>query len=341
MCAVPSGATGPALGDVVLAQHGDRGRVPLQMSGIRASWEVNGAGEFSAFARLTDALAIEPDPEELRGWWLTWEHPALGDWGGVVTDVAIRSSGIVELACRGWLDLLAKRLTRQRNTSISAYAGAIAGRIVRDAGRDAPTGILDTSCDDGGPFVAWRDDGGEVLAAINRLADTSDQDYAVGESDRIFYWRRRFGTDLTSSVQLLAGTHVSEWRPTFSLDPVITEVVLAPSDRQRFATVPAVSGFDAAAYGRYGPRQQRGTIRGKVARPTAQGAATKQAERLARLGRLIELDIVNFDGCWSRFRKGDTITVVVPDIDRALAVRVLLMSFDQDADLLRVSGEIQ
>jgi hypothetical protein len=78
-----------------------------------------------------------------------------------------------------------------------------------------------------------------------------------------------------------------------------------------------------------------------VARPSAKGAAQKQADRLSRLGQLIELDVVNFDTCWSRFRKGDTITVVVPDIDRALAVRVSLMSWEQDSNVVRISGEIQ
>ena len=338
---IPSGARGAATGDVILAKHGDRGRVPLACGGIRVSWEVNAAGEFSAFARLPDALAIEPLIENLRGWWLTWEHPELGDWGGVVTDVAIRSSGVVELAARGWLALLEKRLTRRRAISVTATAGAIAGRLVRFAGAVEPTGIAGVDCDEWGEFVAWRDDGSEVLSAINRLARMSDQDVAVGEADRVFYWRRRYGADLTGSVQLVQGAHVADWRPAWSLDPVVTEVVLAPSDRQRFAAVPAVSGYDADAYARFGPRQLRGTIRGRVARPSAQAAARKQAERLARLGRLIELDVVNHDGCWTRFRKGDTVAVVLADIDRALAVRVLLMSYDQDADLVRVSGEIQ
>jgi hypothetical protein len=338
---LPSGASGPATGDVILSQHGDRGRRPLQMSGIRASWEINGAGEFSAFARLTDALSIEPEPEALRGWWLMWQHPDLGEWGGVVTDVAIRSSQTIELAARGWLALLDKRLTRRRRTSVTAHAGAIAARIVRDAGMIEPTGIAGQSCDEWGDFVAWRDDGADVLSVLTRLSGMSDQDYTVGESDRIFYWRRRFGSNLTSSVQLLTGTHIAEWRPSWSLDPIITEVVLAPNDRQRFATVPSVSGVARDAYATYGPRQQRGTIRGRVARPSAKGAAQKQADRLSRLGQLIELDVVNFDTCWSRFRKGDTITVVVPDIDRALAVRVSLMSWEQDSNVVRISGEIQ
>src|SRR6187549_708475 len=98
---VPSGVLGPALGDVILMEHGDRGRQPLQMSGIRASWEINSAGEFSAFCRLSDALAIEPEPELLRGWWIEWKHPTLGVWGGVVQDVAIPDTGTMELSARG------------------------------------------------------------------------------------------------------------------------------------------------------------------------------------------------------------------------------------------------
>jgi hypothetical protein len=142
-------------------------------------------------------------------------------------------------------------------------------------------------------------------------------------------------------VQLVQGAHIADWFPSWSLDPVITEVVLAPSDRSRFATVPAVSGFDATAYAAFGPRQQRGTLRGRLNRPAAREAAGKQAERLSRLGRLIELAVVDFDGCWARFRKGDTVTVVLEDTDQALAVRVLLMSWDQDSNLVRISGEIQ
>lgn len=338
---IPSGASGPALGDVILARHGDRGRTPLFCSGIRVSWGVSVAGEFSAFCRLADALAIEPEPEDLRGRWLTWEHPTLGPWGGRVADVAVRSSNTLELAGRGWLDLLDKRLTRQRDVAITAHAGAIAARLVRDAGAVHPTGIAGVAFDAWGEFVSWRDDGNEVLAALNRLAALSDQEYGVGEADRVFTWRRRIGRDLRDRVQLVQGAHIAEWRPSWSLSPVVTEVVLAPSDRRRFATAPAVAGHDAEAYARFGPRQVRGTVRGNLARASARAAATKQAEKLATLGRLIELDVVDYDGCWSWFRKGDTITVVLADIDRALAVRVLLMSWDQDSNLVRVSGEIQ
>lgn len=339
---VPSGRSGPAMGDAILAKHGDRGRVPLHLSGIRVSWEVNGAGEFSAFCRLEDALDLERRIERLRGWWLTWNrHPDLPPWGGVVTDVAVRSGRVIELAARGWLALLDKRLTRQRRTAVSANAGAIAERITRQAGAAEPTGLAGFDCDNWGDFVAWRDDGSEVLSSLSRLSRMSGQDYAVGEADRIFTWRRRLGRDLTASVQLVQGAHVAEWRPSWSLDPVVTEVVLAPTDGVRFATVPAVSGYDAEAYARFGPRQERGSIRGRLARSSAQAVAATQAERLSRLGRLMELEVVNLDGVWSRFRRGDTVRVVLADIDRALAVRVLLMSWDQDADLLRVSGEIQ
>lgn len=338
--ALPSGATGAGMGDVVLAKHGDRGRVPLALSGIRASWQVNGAGEFSGFARLPDGLAIEAEPDALRGWWLLWAHPLLGTWGGVVTDVAVPASGVLELAARGWLALLDKRLTRRRSVAVTAHAGAVAARLVRDAGAAAPTGIAGMSAHEWGDFVAWRDDGSEVLSALARLARMSDQEYAVDDDTRVFTWRQRYGRDRTASVQLVQGAHIADWRVSYSLDPVVTEVVLAPSDRQRFATVPAVSGHDADAYARYGPRQQRGTIRGRLARASVQGAARRQAEQLARRGQLIELDVVDFDRCWERFRKGDTIRVILADIDTALAVRVLLMSFDQDANLVRVSGEI-
>jgi hypothetical protein len=121
----------------------------------------------------------------------------------------------------------------------------------------------------------------------------------------------------------------------------VTEVVLAPDDRRRFATAPAVSGSDAAAYAAFGPRQQRGTVRGRLKRAAAQGVATKQAERLSRRGRLIELDLVDADGCFARVRKGDAVTVLLPDVDAALVVRLLALSWDQDSGVLRASGEIQ
>lgn len=338
---VPSGVSGPAMGDVILCKHGDRGRVPLEMGGIRVSWAINDAGEFSAFCRLTDALEFVAEPSELRGWWLMWEHPTLGAWGGVIGDLALRSGGILEIAAQGWLALLDKRLTRRRDTTIIAHAGAIAARLVRDAGAIHPTGIAGASADEWGEFVTWRDDGGEVLSAISRLAAMSDQDYCVGESDRIFYWRRRFGSSKAHRVQLVQGTHVSDWRPAWSLSPVVTEVILSPSDRNRFAKEPSVAGHDAAAYAAFGPRQQRGTIRGRVARSSVQATAERQAAKLARRGQVIDFDVVNADGCFGWVRKGDTITVLLPEIDKALVVRCLLLSWDMDSDVLRVSGEIQ
>lgn len=337
---IPSGASGPALGDVILARHGDRGRQHLTMGGVAVSWEVNAAGAFSAFAPIDELLEISANPEDLRGWWLMWQHPTLASFGGPVTDVAIRSTGIVEIAATGWLALLAKRLTRRRDQAVSAQAGAIAARIVRDAGAVEPTGIAGVSADEWGDFVAWRDNGGEVISALGSLANLSDQDFAVGEDDRIFYWRRQFGADLSASVQLVQGYHIADWRPSWSLDPVVTEVVLSSSNRNRFATAPSVAGHDADAYGAFGPRQMRGTYRGRLPRAVVQSAAIKQAERLSRLGQLITFDVVDVDGCFGWFRRGDTITVVIADIDRALKVRCLALSWSQDANILRVSGEI-
>lgn len=337
---IPSGASGPARGDVVIARHGDRDRQPLSCGGIIVSSEVNAAGAFSAFARTSDVLDIVANPEDLRGMWLTWPHPTLAGFGGVITDVAVRSSGVIEIAAGGWLVLLAKHLTRRRDIQISAQAGAIAGRIVRDAGAVSPTGIAGVSADEWGEFVSWRDDGGEVLSAISRIANLSDQDYAVGEEDRIFYWRRQFGTDLSASVQLVQGYHIAEWRPSWSLDPVVTEVVLSSSNRNRFATAPSVAGNDPDAYAAFGPRQMRGTYRGRLPRSVVQGAAQKQAERLSRRGRVIDFDVVDVDGCFGWFRRGDTITIVIADIDRALQVRCLALSWSQDSNVLRVSGEL-
>lgn len=338
---IPSGAAGPALGDVLIAAHGDRGRRPLQCAGIRVSSGVNEAGEFSAFARLSDALAIAADPADLRGMWLTWDrHPTLPPFGGPITDVAVRSSQTLELAARGWLALLDKRLTRRRDRQVIAHAGPIAARLVRDAGAVHPTGITGTDSDEWGEFVSWRDDGGEVLSALSRLSSMSDQDYGVDETTRTFIWRRRWGSDNRETVQLVQGYHIAEWRPAYALAPVITEVVLSPSDRSRFARTPSVAGHDADAYAQFGPRQARGTFRGNLRRSSAQAVATKQAERFARRGHLIELDVVDADGCWARIRRGDTITVIIADLDAALVVRCLLLSWDQDSNLLRVTGEI-
>ena len=338
--AVPSGRSGAAMGDAVLAKHGDRGRATLRLGGVRAGWELSAPGEFSAFCRLSDALDLEADPADLRGWWIAWEHPDIGPWGGVVSDVALRDSGVLEIAGQGWLSLLEKRLTRRRDTTITAPAGAIANRIVRQAGSGAPTGIAGVDCEAWGDFVSWRDDGGEVLPALSRLARMSDQEYVVGPADRVFYWRRAYGTDRRRSVQLFAGIHVTSWRPAWSLAPVVTEVVLTPSDRSRFATAPAVSGYDADAYARFGSRQVRAPIRGRVARSSARAVADRQAERLARQGAVLDFEVADVDGCRSRFGLGDTITVVLPEIDRALAVRCLALTWDQESDLLRVSGEI-
>lgn len=338
---IPGGIYGDALGDVILSRSGDRERQALAMAGVVCSWETNAAGEFSAFAKLEDVRAIEPSLDALRGWWLIWEvHPHLPTWGGRITDVVVTADQTVELDARGWLDVLAKRLTRRRNTSISATAGAIAARLVRDTNLSDATGLSDVAFDDAGAFVSWQDDGGEVLDALSRLADLSGQEFCVDEDTRAFSWRNQCGSDLTSSVQLVQGRHIVDWRPAWSLEPIITEVVLDPADKNRFRTAPAVSGFADAAYTAYGPRQARGTYRGQLPRAAAQAVASRQASSLADRGRLIECDVVDADGCFAWFRRGDTITVVLADIDRALAVRILVMSYDQSSDLVRISGEI-
>jgi len=338
--AIPTGLTGPSMSDVIIAAHGDRGRTPLQCGGLRASWEVNQTGDFSAFARIDDVREIVSSPADLLGYWLMWEHPYLGDWGGVITDVRVQIPGVVEIAAQGWLALLDKRLTRRRDVAVMAHAGAIAARLVHDAGAVNPTGIVETSFDASGDFVSWRDAGAEVLSSLGRLAQMSDQDFGVGESDRIFYWRSTFGSDIAHRVQLVQGTHIASWRPSWALGPVVNEVVLSSSNADRFVQAKSISGHDATAYSAYGPRQMRGTYRGLISRSAVQSIAQRQAERFSRRGKLIELSVVNHDGCFAWFRRGDTITALLPDIDAALRVRVLLMSWDQDSDVMRVSGEI-
>lgn len=335
-----SGPFGPGLGDAVIAKWGDRGRVPLTLSGLAVSWAVNEAGELSGVAALDDVRDIVDNPEDLRGWWVTWEHPTLAPWGGVITDVTAGSSSAVEVAARGWLALLDKRLTRRRSMAVTAPAGAIVSRLLRDVSTSPPTGLTDVDADEWGSFVTWQDDGGEILDALRQIADASDQDYGVGEDDRVFRWRRQWGADRSGSVQLVQGYHLADWTPAWSLDPIITEVILSNDDTRRFASAPGIAGRDAEAYAAFGPRQQRGTYHGRLQRSGVSAIAAKQSRKLSRLGRLIEFDVVDVDDCWGWFRRGDTITVLIADLDRALVVRCLVISWDQDTNVVRVSGEV-
>jgi hypothetical protein len=74
---------GSALSHVSLFTPGWRNERRIQVSGIQASWTINGVG------RLSCLLPADAAPRDrvIRGLFLLWEHPTMGVWAGTIEDL--------------------------------------------------------------------------------------------------------------------------------------------------------------------------------------------------------------------------------------------------------------
>lgn len=131
---------GSAASDILLSPRG----VPQQPTRLGAgdlqvSWEFGQPGALSCRVPLADLRAAGLTGN-LIGWWVRYEHPKCGAWGGVLDQIAY-GDGVAEFAASSFVTLARGRLV----TLKGAYdeVGAILRRCLALADQQAPaTGLV-------------------------------------------------------------------------------------------------------------------------------------------------------------------------------------------------------
>lgn len=332
---------GPAVFTIAITNPGDDTPTVLDVAGVSASWQVSGQTALSCEAE-TDTLLHTFQTIDLRGKWLRWDHGTLGTWAGQITDVeADYGAGTTEIAATDFSSLLDSRRIDKVYDVTASPAGGLAKRVVIDAAREAGgyTWIQNIFADQTGDQITLQLRGGKVSDALQTIADRSMDEWWV-DAQRQLWWQRRRGGNKTGSVQVVEGRHIVNHRYSLALGPIVNDLLAVPAD-ERYAKSQAFVIDDDASIQRFGRRQDQRTYSSMVTESTIRPLALKDLTKLKALGDTIQFDLVNIDGCFSWFGDGDSIMLLLPSVGRSMQVRVLARSYDTDAAVLTVSGDVE
>jgi hypothetical protein len=301
-------------------------RVPV--TGVSVSWVVNGSGSCSAEVLSSDLIANGLN-DELRGHEIEVENDISGHWGGVITDVQPNGDGTTEIAATDWKAKFDALRIPKRNRALYGPAGTLALQVITESVRQYGTPITVRTADDLGLPVSLPLDGGDLLTTLDALANESGQEWWIDAETKALRWGTK-GTDLTGTVQVVEGRHISNWRFPQSIAPVINDLQAFPlNDRARFnQTINVENTASIAAVGR---RQGSVGIEGGSRGAHIRNRAIATVNELAALGLAIEFDLLNIDDTFASFREGDTICVLLPTISVQLTVRIMGRSLDDSA----------
>lgn len=337
---------GPSALEVQITTPGELAPTVLTVNGVAASWKYTGQTRFSAEV-LTSDLLTNFGSIDLRAYWLRWDHKTLGPWAGEITDCeADLSTGTTEIAATDFSSLLESRRIAKVYDVQSATAGALFKRIIVDAQRetDGYSWIRSIFADETGDPLDLKLRGGSVLDAVGTLENRSTEEWWVDDL-RQAWWQRRRGRNLTGSVQLVDGVHIVGGRYTLALGPLKNDLLVVPAD-ERYALSQTFAIDDDASIKRFGRRQDQLTYDSLVTKSTLLPVARRDLNRLKSLGDTIQFDVANLaindNQCaFAAFREGDSILLLLPSVNRAMQVRVLVRSYDTDSGILQISADVE
>jgi hypothetical protein len=298
----------------------------IQTSGVSCSWAVDGNGSLSAEVKTRDLHRfglVRP-----KGKWITVEHPTAGVWGGKIGPTRTSGDGTTEIAADDWRSLFDRRTLPQRSSSTFAPAGALAEMAIAAAERDDHLWIVDRRFDVVGEPIElpWKRQ--ELRRQLDSLASKSGQEWWIDPETRELSWEVRHGRDLTGSVQLVEGRHVdSDWRIPDDIADVVNELTGIPSN-EAYAVTQALVVQDLASQFAVGLRQDSAVFTEGVTKATLSQAATLELRRRIDLGVSLELTVFDTDRCWSWFREGDSVAVLLPSASSQVLARVMRRAVD-------------
>jgi hypothetical protein len=332
---------GPLLDQIEISRVGGGDPRLIRSTGLSVSWPVIEQGQLSAEVATKDLMQIF-GVFDLRGRWIRWEHPTLGVWAGIIVDVEHDDgTQTTELAAKDFSALLSAMALVKIYTVTASPAAGLAKRVVRDANREGSGYGWITAFygEEMGPPVTLTLRGGKVEAALRTIANQSGDEWWV-DDQRILRWWQKRGRDLTGRVQLVTGRHVIGMRYTLDLEPVVNDLLAVPADEQ-YALSQAFRVDNDASIRAIGRRQDQINYTGFVTESTLRPLAEKDLKRLLNMGKTIQFDVVNVDGCYAWFREGDTVALLAPAVNVRLAARVMVRTFDSDRGVLTVSADAE
>jgi hypothetical protein len=319
---------------ITITDIGGGNPVNVRTSGVSAGRSLNTSSTASVevLARdLMDLGMVRP-----KGLWFFWSDQDWGDFNGVITDAQSNGDDTVEIAVEDWRSLFNKRRLPRADVSSVGYAGSLALLAISRCQHDDYLWINNLEADEGGDPVELGWDGGSLREALDGLASASGQDYVIDPTTRDFQWCFQCGTNLSGSVELSLGRHITGYTLPDSLDPVVNDLLAVPSN-EVYAVTQALAVFDDDSIARYGRLQGSRDFTVGVTESALRPVATAELARLTQLGAAIEMEVINRDSCWSWFREGDTISILLPNINSRLVARVTARSINTDSQVMRVS----
>jgi hypothetical protein len=332
---------GPQVYDVEISQPGGGSAVRLSANGVDANWVVQGRSGLSVELTTGDLL-IAFGTTDIRGKWITWEHPTLPAWAGEISEAAPDgASGTTEIGAQDYSALLSARRIAKVYTVRGGPAGAMVRRVLDDHGREAGgyTWVTPYIIEEAGDPITVQLRGIKVDEAIRTISERSGHEWWVDDLRRL-WWLLRRGRDRTGTMQLVENRHVLNPRPTFSLPPVVNDLLGVPADAT-YARTRALVRDDDASIRQLGRRQDQLTYDGYVTEASLRPLVERDLKRLTGRGRAITFDLVNVDGCFTWFEPGDSIYVLYPSINWRMRIRVMVLSYSSASGLLTVSGTVE
>jgi hypothetical protein len=341
--------------DVIITDRGGANERRLVGTDLALSKEINAAGSLS-FRVPVDDVRRAGLGVDLRGYWLTYEHPSAGEWSGVVT-ASPESDGISEVVAQGFAILLRKRLVKIGNANgdpITGTPGAIFRSAYQNVANEAPTMLTLGSVDLSGPAIeaAWEyEDFYESVAP--QLTTDSGYEWRV-DNDRVITFAPELGTDRSSSVLFAEGREIRAHRWTFDQYPITNSIVATGigtakkrvrgrKGRKKWVDADYTAGpirvSDEESIARHGLLEEFLDL-GFVGNET--GLENRARQELAAFGNsasdAVELTLCDADGAFGKFDVGDTIRVELGLAGISGRVRVHVLSLDVSTGTMIASG---
>lgn len=177
---------------------------------LQCSWEINQPGALSCRVPLADLRAAGLTGN-LIGWWIRYEHPKQGAWGGVVMQVGYQD-GVVEFAASSFMVLARARLIKL--IGVLDDVGAIVKRVIAYADSSAPaTGLIvkDANIQLGGGQIATNFDRNDLLNDVMPLlTDQSGYSWNVDADRNVYFWKNLVLAQATPTATLAEQVEITQ-----------------------------------------------------------------------------------------------------------------------------------
>lgn len=342
---------------------GNRRRIPA-VGGLRMSWELNRAGLLSCQVPIADIRNIQRTTD-LIGRELFYTHPTAGEWAGIITASA-PVSGVLDIAAETFHVLARKRFVTLANFPANG------GDIIKD--RTGKPGALfkavlteqnkingyPLSLRVGAPFDTNSGSQTSVQFVDEDLYDsvipalTEDEGYEWGvHPDRKVWFRAEKAMPQYGSgvARLLEGAGIGNVARSRWVDDLwlIDNVVRGTGDVEFTKRVQGkkvttyvrrvANVYDKQSVARYGPLMELIEKRSRSQNAQSLKAFAQQQLKRNRTRAGVELDVVDVDGVWRRFREGDWVAVELGLTGITGMVRVMVRSLDVQAGIMSIAGE--